>query len=150
MPDCLQVLMKVLKAGPALWPAMFRAGCELALARVRHGKLDAGDLLRGELLPKGRGNSLAIDQDAALIDRVAALIPRVARRLPWRSDCLIQAMAAQRWLSRSGIASSIRLGTRTTPAKGFEAHAWLIVGERVVIGSDIEGFAEFAAFPGGK
>lgn len=150
MPDGLQVLIKVVKAGPVLWPAMARAVGELALARVRHGRGAAQDLLGGAF---GQGSPVAVPattHGSAIIDRVSYLIPRVARRMPWRSDCLIQALAAQRWLARAGIASSIHIGTRTTPAKGFEAHAWLIAGAQIVTGWDIEHFANFAAFPAQK
>ncbi len=140
-------LGKALKVSPALWPAMASAVCELALARVRHGRAEARDLLGANLQQAGPTDRPAAAPDAALIGRVTYLIPRIARRMPWRSDCLIQALAAQRWLARSGIASSIRIGTRTSRAKGFEAHAWLVADEQIVTGWDIEHFAEFAAFP---
>ena len=143
----LNDLGKALKLGPALWPAMASAVCELALARVRHGRCDARDLLGANLEQAGLTDRPAAARDAAMVGRVTYLLPRIARRMPWRSDCLIQALAAQRWLARSGIASSIRIGTRTSPAKGFEAHAWLVAGEQIVTGWDIEHFAEFAAFP---
>ena len=67
--------------------------------------------------------------------------------MPWRSDCLVQALAAQRWLARKGVPSCLQIGSRKTEMIGFEAHAWLSVGDLVVTGWDIENFEQFIAFP---
>ncbi len=74
---------------------------------------------------------------------MAFAIPRVAARLPWRADCMVQALAAQRWLAAHDIASSVRLGVRPRDDDEFEAHAWLTVGEAVVTGGDISPYSEF-------
>lgn len=82
---------------------------------------------------------------AKLIDRVAFAIPRVARRVPWRADCLVQALAAQSWLRRRGIATTLVFGARKPTAADFEAHAWLKVGDRIVIGGEVSGYSPFAS-----
>ena len=74
------------------------------------------------------------------MERVAFAIPRVGTRLPWRADCLVQALAAQRWLRRHGVATQLIIGARKPTPTEFEAHAWLKVGERVVTGGDIGGY----------
>lgn len=72
---------------------------------------------------------------------VAFAIPRVALRLPWRADCLVQALAGQAMLLRRGIASTIAVGTGRHPDGRFEAHAWLVCGEQVILGGDVSRFA---------
>jgi hypothetical protein len=72
---------------------------------------------------------------------VSFIIPRIARRVPWRADCLVQALAGQRWLTANGIASEIVVGTARSNDGHFEAHAWLRRGEQVILGGDIARFA---------
>ena len=112
-----------------------RAALELGLARLRLNSRHARAMIAGQST-----SPIALDnRQAALVDRVAFAIPRVAVRLPWRADCLVQALAAQRWLGRHGIAATITLGVpRDKPAE-FEAHAWLKAGEKLVTGGDISG-----------
>lgn len=75
--------------------------------------------------------------DPALVARIAYVIPRISARVPWRSDCVIQAMAAQDWLAEHGLESEIRIGVER-PADGkFGAHAWLVHREMIVTGGDI-------------
>ena len=109
-----------------------RAAVELAVARVR--KADrAAVTFDGE--PRN------------MVERVAYAIPRVAARVPWRADCLVQAVAAKRWLSAHGIASTINYGVPRQKAERFEAHAWLTAGERLVTGGDISGFVPLERQP---
>jgi hypothetical protein len=61
----------------------------------------------------------------------------VGRRLPWRSDCLIEALAAKRWLDRAGGTATLKLGVRRTEEGGLMAHAWLAIGETAVSGGPI-------------
>lgn len=82
--------------------------------------------------------------DRAVLDgceRIAFVIPRLAARLPWRADCLVQALAGQRMLLRRGIASEIAVGTARGDDGTFAAHAWLTCRGRVVLGGDIARFA---------
>jgi hypothetical protein len=80
------------------------------------------------------------ERQRALVERVAYTLPVMGLRTPWRSDCLVQALAGRHWLARAGIAADIRLGVRTEA--DFGAHAWLKVGERVVTGGDVSTYAE--------
>lgn len=90
--------------------------------------------------PADQKTALLDDQQAALVDRVAYVIPRVAARLPWRADCLVQALAAERWLARAGIATMLTLGVPRAKRPEFEAHAWLSAGDRIVTGGDVRGY----------
>lgn len=128
--------------GPALWIDVGRAVFHLARARIALGSADLVELV-------GTGGhdtaDVATSSDTDLIDRIAYVIPRVGRRLPWRSDCLIQAAAAQRWLARHAIPSTIRIGGRTRAGR-FDAHAWLVAGEAIVTGWDHAEFPSYAEF----
>jgi len=122
------------------WLDLFRAAIELAIARVRLGSQQARDL-HSVADAAGRQPPPTLDMDRAnLVERVAFAIPRAGYRLPWRADCLVQALAAQRWLRRHGIATQLVIGARKPAPAAFAAHAWLKVGERVVTGGDISGY----------
>ena len=73
------------------------------------------------------------DQDHELGLRVGWAVEAAARRVPWRAVCLPQAIAAKLMLRRRRVASTLYLGiesdTRLTP------HAWLQVGDRIVVGA---------------
>jgi hypothetical protein len=71
---------------------------------------------------------------------VAWSITWMSRRIPWRADCLVQALAGQRMLIRRRIASEIRIGTTKHDDGRFEAHAWLVCGPQVLLGGDINRF----------
>ena len=147
MPDRFAVLRNDFRQAVRLdrqtWLDLFRAAIELGFARVRLGSRQAGDLL-GSADVAALQPAPALDQDGArLVERVAFAIPRAGPRLPWRADCLVQALAAQNWLGRHGVASQLVIGARKSSSAEFEAHAWLKVGERIVTGGDIGGYAPF-------
>lgn len=71
------------------------------------------------------------------VARIAYVLPRLSDRLPWRSDCLIQAVAAQNWLSSLGAASEIQIGVENPRDGQFGAHAWLLFRGGIVTGGDI-------------
>jgi hypothetical protein len=111
---------------------LLRAAWELALARRQLGQVDARTLT-------SNGNAAACQQD---LDRIAFAIRAMGARVPWRSDCLVQALAAQHWLATVGVGSTIHLGVKASD-EPLDAHAWLKVGERVVLGGDIADYGEF-------
>ena len=84
-------------------------------------------------------DSLSDDQ-LRLISRVAFAVPIVAARVPWRADCLVQALAAQHWLWRKGIPTTLHVGVHKEIPAEFEAHAWLMQGGTIITGGDIKRF----------
>lgn len=121
----------------ALVCACLRAIGELALARIRHLSLEPRDILALNAAGSGSPPTICDPHSRARVEQVAYVIPRIAARLPWRADCLVQALAAQRWLRRCGIASQITIGVDRTPEGEFAAHAWLTQAGRVVTGGEI-------------
>lgn len=124
------------------WVDLATAAAELGLARIRLAELGTGELA-GQKSPRDRASPAVDANDAATIDRVAFAIPRMGARVPWKGTCLVQALAAQRWLARHGIGSEIMLGARKAADDGIDAHAWLKAGDRIVVGGDLEGYQAF-------
>lgn len=58
----------------------------------------------------------------------------VCRRLPWRPRCLVQAITVAHCLSRRRLPFEITIGVRRDRPETLGAHAWLRVGETIVIG----------------
>jgi Transglutaminase-like superfamily len=76
--------------------------------------------------------------------RVAWAIAAAAKRVPWRSECLEQSIAAMAMLRRRGIASTLYLGMARDPVT---AHAWLRVGDlNVTGGRDVGRYTVVASF----
>ena len=100
----------------------------LARARALHARTPAQKIfarLRANTSP-GR----ATPPDPALMGWA---LQAWGKRVPWRADCLVQALAARLWLERSGTQSVLRLGARRVGG-GILAHAWLEVDGTPVSG----------------
>ena len=119
---------------------LVRAGFELGLARLR---LSPDSALA--LVTAAQPNPEPLNREQTeIVDRVAFVVPRVASRLPWRADCLVQAMAARSWLARRGIATMLTLGLPRDKQANFEAHAWLTAGDVVVTGGNESDYQSFS------
>jgi hypothetical protein len=121
------------------WADLATATAELGLARIRLARLAAGEVTGNKKIP----SRAAVRNEERTIDRVAFAIPRMGARVPWKGTCLVQALAAQRWLARRGIGSEIVLGARKGDGSGLDAHAWLVAGGRTIVGGDVEGYEPF-------
>lgn len=67
--------------------------------------------------------------------RVARMVGIAARHGPFPASCLRQALVLWFLLGRRGIPSRLHLGA-TRGGAGFAAHAWVELGDRVLIGGD--------------
>lgn len=86
---------------------------------------------------------------AGTVETLVWAVEAAARRLPWRTVCIEQGIAAQRMLRRRGIDARLHYGARTqnTPSR-LEAHVWVTVDKIAVIGAaEALGFAEIATYP---
>ena len=89
------------------------------------------------------------DWNGAKAAQISWAVSAAAARVPWRSTCLIQALAGARMLRRRSIHATLHLGTARNPTNKskLEAHAWLRCGDTILIGRhDRERFCELAAF----
>jgi hypothetical protein len=65
---------------------------------------------------------------------------RASHHLPWKSSCLVQAIAGQRMLLRRDVPSTLYLGlARDADSGELLAHAWLRSGEQVLTGGSASG-----------
>jgi hypothetical protein len=122
-------------------PALLRAGAELTLARLKLRKLSSRDIAALANTGEPDAPSTANEQPPEMA-RIAYLVPRVASRLPFRADCVVQALAALHWLASLGYETDLFLGTRGGEGP-FEAHAWLTWRGTVVTGGDISAYKPF-------
>lgn len=116
--------------------ALVRAVVELLGARLRLALSPTRNLVGQR--PGGVGT------DQQKIAEIGLAIRRMAARVPWRSDCLVQAIAAQRWLAREGIGSTIHVGVDCNGDRPLDAHAWLTAGDWVVVGGDVGRYARLS------
>ncbi|OJX67175.1 lasso peptide biosynthesis B2 protein [Magnetospirillum sp. 64-120] len=92
--------------------------------------------------------STATDLDARQLARARAVtgrLRRVANRLPWASTCLERAFAGRMLLARRHLPGGVvRLGVRLDAGRP-QAHAWLLVGDHILLGEDeMDGFTPLA------
>ena len=99
---------------------------ELALARIRFAATPAQEVVRS-LEKRSRSTNCKLSADESSLDLhcISWAIEAASARVPWRSDCLIQAMAADRWLYRHGLVGDFYLGVKQNPSEPFTAHAWM-------------------------
>ena len=122
---------------PQDWPRLIRFAVrgifELVRARIVFARIGMKDIqARNAQLPGEPDPQNA----APLLGWIAYTIPRVAHRMPFRADCLVQALAAQSWLAAEGIGSAIVIGAERPDDKPFAAHAWLTCGHSVITGGE--------------
>lgn len=73
---------------------------------------------------QGRG-SYGVMELVNAVERASRVVPR--------STCLVRAIVLQRLLSMNGHDSELKIGVGRSSGQ-FVAHAWLVQGERIVIG----------------
>jgi len=129
-------------------------GCaELVRARLAFVRLTAREIVdRNTAIntdlggnSKTRGSEHRRIPSRRHLTRIAYVLPRISHRLPWRSDCLIQAIAGQNWLARSGYQSEVQIGIEHPRGGNFGAHAWLICDGVVVTGGNISRYTKLLA-----
>jgi hypothetical protein len=86
---------------------------------------------------------------AVTVETLVWAVEAAARRLPWRTVCIEQGLAAQRMLRRRGIDARLHYGARTDhSASRLEAHVWVTVdGVPVIGGAEAARFAAIATYP---
>jgi hypothetical protein len=78
----------------------------------------------------------------------------VLRRWPVSFACLSRSLAARWMLNRRGVPNTLYVGIRSGGARASETlHAWLTVGDTVLLGGPVEGYVpmiSFGAAPSGR
>jgi hypothetical protein len=79
------------------------------------------------------------------IERFVWAVKVVSRYVP-RASCLTQAVAVQALLARAGHESSIEIGVAKDTAQQFQAHAWVVCDNKIVLGGpNVAGYARLTA-----
>jgi hypothetical protein len=135
------------------WPARLARVRRLGWRDWRHLTLAAAELLRArwyiartpaplllEQLRRPTAPPPAAAPAAIAPERVGWAVTMAAGVVPWRSDCLVQAIAARRWLERERQPTHVQIGVHRSPDGRFEAHAWLRSGAITVTGGNVDRF----------
>jgi hypothetical protein len=126
------------------WLALATAGKELLLARIRFAIVPAAGIVNSL---KDAPQDQADASGSCNAARVSWAVDAVAARVPWRADCLLRAMAADRWLRRCGERPQFFIGV-AKDGEAFRAHAWLRCHGVTVTGGDGAEFTEIITPPG--
>lgn len=115
--------------------ATLEALAAIISARVRLSLMSQADISRW-LQPLLSGTDVETTANSqgsrGSIERIRGAVQRASRRVPGAS-CLVQAVAGSRMLAARGLGSRIRIGVEKID-KTFAAHAWLTVGDTIVLG----------------
>ena len=118
-----------------------RAAFWLTLASAAVAFLPFRSAIRLGLAPIGTRGS-------AEPEEVAWAIEAAARRLPWRTACIEKGLVAQRMLRAAGVGAMLHYGARHGLAGKLEAHVWVTVDGRPIIGGEeAVGFGPVATYP---
>jgi hypothetical protein len=127
------------------------AAMNMLAARIALAVLPFARIARwmGPFSEPGSAPAGAGPASAALVEQLRSAIAAVAPNLPFRSDCLVQALAAQAMCRRRGITSTVHMGA--CPAgvlREGETHAWSEASGVPLTGYPLpEGLVEVACFP---
>ena len=121
---------------------LVRALVLLTVASAAVAWLPCRRVIRWGSRPLGRARRLTSE------DCVWA-VEAAGQRLPWRTVCIEKGLAVQRMLRSGGVDAVLNYGARHHPhERKLEAHVWVTVGGRAVIGGDeAPDFAPIATYP---
>jgi hypothetical protein len=128
----LRRLARLAVLSPRQHAYLMQAAFHLARARRDFGRQSARDILYALQRQPDPG----LPRSNVDVPMVSWAIRAAASGVPWRSDCLIQSMAADRWLRRHGIVAAFRLGVSPSAEGMLLAHAWLELDGIVLTGDD--------------
>ena len=94
-----------------------------------------------------RGGKNAAPADAETVYWLRRAVLAWARRLPWRTLCFEQGLAAFVLLRRRGLAATLHYGAATIEGE-LKAHVWVTSGKSEVVGCENkEDYGLLARFP---
>lgn len=80
-----------------------------------------------------------------LAKKVSFIINKVAPLTPWKSECLVQSMTAQRMMKKRGYSTQLYLGV-TKSSNSLLAHSWLRYGDFYITGGNGSNFTILSTF----
>ena len=143
-PIFVRLAAKLVRLAKLTWRDLLFLGIaahELALARLRHREPIDVIFRKLQTIPEEiSGSRQPAPIKLTELQRISWAIAAAAKRVPWRSDCLLQAMAAHRWLRRKGIQAEVFVGVRKNEQGHLIAHAWSRHGELTITGGGHDEF----------
>lgn len=98
-------------------------------------------------IPKKESPFELSEESLEIAKQLRRLVLQVCRYTPWESKCLVRAILGAHLLKRKGIESTLYLGVNKNVEGEIQAHAWLRVGERIIMGGENKSdFVEVAKF----
>ena len=130
---------------------LVRAALALVSARIDYGRAPVQTLI-GDLQARSEARPLAATpggRDADRIERLRWALTALGRRMPFRADCMIQVLAAERIMLGWGLRPRFFLGVERSAEDGFAAHVWLKLGDQIVTGGPVDGLTVMIGGEGG-
>jgi hypothetical protein len=144
--DRLEKLKKSSRS-PADVALAFEAGCMLLFFRIALSFLPVQKLTAWMSRPDAAQVAVSPGRAADILRRIEWSIDSVVRHAPLTFVCFPQCLAAYFMLRRRHIASKLFYGV-TRDADHLKAHTWVKVGDRTVVGGDVEShFTVLTTFP---
>ncbi len=142
----MPVLEKLRTLSPSERRALLTAGLSLCRARLEVRLRPFRKIASSLETPEPSQPLTATETEQ--LEAIGWAIRALGARVPWFRNCLVQAVAAKRLLGRRGIASTLHLGVAPCIEQtSFEAHAWLEVGGRIVVGRSEQAFEALYSSP---
>jgi hypothetical protein len=144
--DRLQKLTKSSRS-PADLALAIEAGCMLIFFRIALSFLPVQKLTAWMSRTDAQQVAVSPGMAAEILRRIEWSIDAVVRHAPLTFVCFPQCLAAYFMLRRRHIASKLFYGV-TRDADHLKAHTWVKVGDRTVVGGDVEShFTVLTTFP---
>jgi hypothetical protein len=132
---------------PADLALAMEAGCMLIFFRIALSFLPVQKLTAWMSRPNAARVAVSPGITAEILRKIEWSIDSVVRHAPFTFVCFPQCLAAYFMLRRRHIASKLFYGV-TRDADQLKAHTWVKVGDRTVVGGDVEShFTVLTSFP---
>jgi len=116
-----------------LWLLVFTTGSFLVWLALKIIPLRKLSNLFGHHIENRKVCMLATDSQIKTARRMGQLMSMVGNKVPWPSKCLGEAICIKWLLNRYNIPSVLYLGAKISGS--LQAHAWVDVAQRTVIGA---------------
>lgn len=127
-------------------PQVIQAAGWLLLAWLALDVLPGKTYLR-MMRPPAKSALLPEEAAQAYAKRVRLSVRAASRRVPWRTVCFHEGLAAHQMLWRAGVPSQLHYGVNKNQTKDLEAHVWVTAAGWMVVGGETqERFTEIAVF----
>lgn len=92
-------------------------------------------------------SAVSREADIPRVQQVTKAIRVISRYTPWKSTCMVRAVAGLKMLEKRGIESTLYMGVARDKQGAMIAHAWLRSGAYYVSGDDaMQGFVVVEKF----